>query len=382
MNGQLTLQPVPMHRQSGPTRRGGRMVRTQSVSQGAVLGVDSAGLAAALITTRDGIVGEWKPPTTNPTQHAFGSPANMALWDPTYRAAVIDFELTSRLGFSADDAHETASVCHLRTAPGALKYEPLAQFVRPDEDTFKLQLEYLTSYADLRPDRATEILEQLTVPVPFLGAIGFLRPDNKHWTLELLGAVFRLATHVEHRVKHALACRRPIELSPQVQPIIQTPGHGSLPSGHATESFAAALVLRQLMKASGTAPYVDNSYAVQLMRLAARIAINRTVAGVHFPIDSVAGALLGLTLGDYFLARATADNQKYRAAKFDGKATGIDDRDFLWSDIYDVDSGVKFGNPHHPSVEGGAAVDLTQDTPSEPLRYLWCKALAEWQVPT
>ena len=42
------------------------------------------------------------------------------------------------------------------------------------------------------------------------------------------------------------------------------------------------------------------------MRLATRIAVNRTIAGVHFPIDSAAGAVLGLTLGLYFVARCQA----------------------------------------------------------------------------
>ena len=45
---------------------------------------------------------------------------------------------------------------------------------------------------------------------------------------------------------------------------------------------------------------------VQLMRLASRVAINRTVAGVHFPADSAAGCFLGLALGQYFWRRCTA----------------------------------------------------------------------------
>ena len=46
------------------------------------------------------------------------------------------------------------------------------------------------------------------------------------------------------QIKHALAVRRPIEFSPQVQPTIVTPAHGSLPSGHATEAYTMAVVLK------------------------------------------------------------------------------------------------------------------------------------------
>ena len=47
--------------------------------------------------------------------------------------------------------------------------------------------------------------------------------------------------HLQHtskmRFKHGFACQRPVELSPQVQPMIPTPGHATWPSGHATEAL-------------------------------------------------------------------------------------------------------------------------------------------------
>ena len=43
-----------------------------------------------------------------------------------------------------------------------------------------------------------------------------------------------------------------------------------------------------------------------LMRQAARVAINRTVAGVHYPADSMAGQALGFAVGEYFIQRCRA----------------------------------------------------------------------------
>jgi membrane-associated phospholipid phosphatase len=99
------------------------------------------------------------------------------------------------------------------------------------------------------------------------------------------------------RFKHAFACKRPVDLSSQIQPMIPTPGHATWPSGHATEAFTIIITVLMALLPEG------HKYKEQLERLAARIAVNRTVAGVHFPVDSAAGRLLGTALAGYFVAR-------------------------------------------------------------------------------
>jgi hypothetical protein len=111
------------------------------------------------------------------------------------------------------------------------------------------------------------------------------------------------------RFKHAFACPRPVELSAQIQPMIPTPGHASWPSGHATEAYMVATMLRELLPP-------DEVGHEQLQRLAARIAVNRTVAGLHYPVDSAVGRLLGTALGDFFVARCRGGTVHERG--FDG----------------------------------------------------------------
>jgi len=197
-----------------------------------------------------------------------------------------------------------------------------------------------------------------------------MHPLRVPWTMELLAVAFRLAHFVEQRMKHTLACRRPSDLSPQIQPIIQVPGHASFPSGHATEAFIAAIVLYELLRSCGRA---DTSTGMQLMRLASRIAINRTVAGVHFPVDSVAGAVCGLTLGKYLVARATG-GQTYQAWHFDGMQFPAD-RDFHWKQQYDLRANTQ------TAVENFVAGPTAQSDSrlaSPILNLLWERAKSEW----
>jgi membrane-associated phospholipid phosphatase len=318
----------------------------------------------------------------------------MERWEPWVRASVIDFELVSRLGFS--QAGGRMSVWQLETTPGAgnappnCVYRPLFDITRPDKDKFKKLLVFLDRYADLRGDRASEILSQLGGAIAFLSSVAFLHPDRTHWTLELLAAALRLANFTEMRLKQALACRRPNEYSPQVQPMIATPSHGSFPSGHATEAFTSAFVLFMLLRSDKappappntppTQPYGDPSWGTQLMRLAARVAINRTIAGVHFPVDSAAGAVLGLTLGQYFVNRCTGA-ANYTAWAFDGtqfpdptqlQAPPLDG-DFYWHELFDETVPAQTQTPY------ATPTAVAQVIPADPLlAWLWGKAKAEW----
>jgi hypothetical protein len=112
------------------------------------------------------------------------------------------------------------------------------------------------------------------------------------------------------------------------------------------------------------------------MRQASRIAINRTVAGVHFPVDSVAGAVLGLTLAKFLYALCAHDHE-LNGWNFIGLEYPAD-QDFDWSLLYDV------VNEHQQPVDDWleeVSSNIASDAQhSEPLEWLWKKALKEWRV--
>ncbi|WP_299933859.1 phosphatase PAP2 family protein [uncultured Pelagimonas sp.] len=365
-------------------------------------------LAEALLRSRDGVVGN--PLHIHdkvPALHE-NDVANLTLLSPDVRSSLWLSELGSRVAITAPKHKDGVKASLWKLAMmeediPRVETREVISMTRPSEQTFREQMKWVAGYADIRTDRAAEILSQVASPVPFYATISFLDPARTPFTLELLQAGLRFANFVEMQMKYILAVKRPIEYSPQVQPMIPTPNHGALPSGHATEAFLTARLLWKLLRASGQSPYSDNGYwGEMLMRTASRIAVNRTVAGVHFPVDSAAGSLLGLTLAD-LISSECQGNTEWTASKFIG--TEFDwNSDFNWHALYDAEHDKQkrrsVWNSDDTQDEG---LDEEDDVwakekehvwaktriqrlegpciTSKPLNWLWTKALAEWRDP-
>ena len=201
----------------------------------------------------------------------------------------------------------------------------IAEIQRPAQTTFEQQIPLVLSWAELRNERATEILAQIDPQYAFWSSIVYLHPDRTKRTFELINMVLQFCVYVEMRFKHALACWRPVEYNAQVQPMITTPGHGAFPSGTRDAGPCGCLCAESSCCGSIRQPRYP-MVIDQLDRQAARIATNRVIAGVHFPVDSMAGRMLGVALGEYFVGRCTGEptstmSRTFIAGEIDGHPT-------------------------------------------------------------
>jgi len=301
-------------------------------------------------------------PFTPPTP--LDKPGRLAHWAAGPRMAVCELELLSGLRFDVNQGRTSMTLGFVDLEKKPLKSLSLVRLVRPTEKIFKQQLQLVSNYSALREDRGAEVLAQANGAGAFWASIIGLTTHRHKYTIELLDLAMSLATHVEMRFKHGFACQRPVELSPQVQPMIPTPGHATWPSGHATEAYLTCELLQSLL------PH-GSKYKEQMERLAARIAVNRTVAGLHFPVDSAVGRLLGTALSDYLVARCTKGGKVHERGfdgrKFHGEAGTVIDFDPRVS-LVDNKSG------YYEFLPGASQIAA-----SPILQFIWQKAADEWK---
>ena len=242
----------------------------------------------------------------------------------------------------------------------------------PTDDDFAKELQLIMGYATLRPERLAEITVQTSDLISFFAPIVPIPPARARMLNYLLDLAMNLSTAIVQRIKLGFDAPRPDVLSDQVQPMLPTPLHASYPSGHATQAFAVAMLLTLLTRpAKGKPAEVDPDS--QLFRMATRIAVNRTVAGVHFPSDSAAGALLGMTLARWIAVRAGAmpdgcPSMNFKAPLW-GDSAPDHSRDFYLARLCDVLSG------QDPCLTIGKPVKNPSSTLIE---GVWQMASKEW----
>ncbi|HJY04809.1 MAG TPA: phosphatase PAP2 family protein, partial [Bryobacteraceae bacterium] len=247
----------------------------------------------------------------------------------------------------------------------------IAEIGRPDQKkTFEKQIPMVLSWSELRNERATEIMAQIDPQYAFWSSIIYLHPDRTKRTFELVNMVLQFCVYVEMRFKHALGCYRPIEYNAEIQPMITTPGHGTFPMGHATQAYAVAFVLKRLLNLDLQAHAEHERVINQLDRQAARITTNRVVAGVHFPVDSMAGRMLGVALGEYFYGRCTG-HQKFMSRTF--LAAGIDNAPTTDFNPFSPAQAELNDGTFYSKLEGANI------TKSDLMEYVWCTAQQEWK---
>jgi hypothetical protein len=254
------------------------------------------------------------------------SQGHIMRWDPWVRSYLCSQDLISSISFQSgtirdglfphgshpERRFQVTLLADLPIAPDdehggyphghACPKRPLVTLIRPAPHVFKAQTAQVIAWAELRQERMPEILTQIQNTYAFWGSLIPIQTDRLRATRELLDAAVQFAMFAEMRMKNELATWRPTDYSAQVQPVVTTPGHGSLPCGHCTEAYVIKEVLQSLLRMDRT---VDRHKGLreQFSRVAARLSMNRVIAGLHFPVDNLAGRLLGKVLGRYFVLR-------------------------------------------------------------------------------
>jgi membrane-associated phospholipid phosphatase len=100
--------------------------------------------------------------------------------------------------------------------------------------------------------------------------------------------------------KFAYWVARPITMDPSLKTVFSTPPFPSYPSGHSTQSSAAAEVMAEL--------FPDR--AAFYHARAEEASLSRVWAGVHYRFDVVAGEALGKRVGEAVVARMRADGAR------------------------------------------------------------------------
>jgi undecaprenyl-diphosphatase len=118
--------------------------------------------------------------------------------------------------------------------------------------------------------------------IAFAIALLWRRP----WIFGQVALAAGIANLSAYGLKALIPRERPSTVYAQPEPLVHAPHDHSFPSGHASMAFASATTLTFF------APRLAPAFFV----LAAAIAWSRVYVGVHYPLDVLGGAVLGVLI--------------------------------------------------------------------------------------
>jgi undecaprenyl-diphosphatase len=124
---------------------------------------------------------------------------------------------------------------------------------------------------------------------------------RRPWFLLLLVTADLLADWLSLALRQWIGRDRPPLVYPEPRPLVHTPHTGAFPSGHSASAFACATVIA----------WASPRLAVPAFVLAALVAWSRVYVGVHWPLDVLGGAVLGVLVAKALL-RLVADRPRLR----------------------------------------------------------------------
>jgi undecaprenyl-diphosphatase len=119
---------------------------------------------------------------------------------------------------------------------------------------------------------------------------------RRPWLLVLLLACDFVADGLSLALRQAIGRDRPPLVYPEPKALVAVPHTGAFPSGHASSAFACATVLA----------WASPRLRIPVFVLAAAIAWSRVYVGVHWPLDVLGGAVLGVLVATALLKLAAS----------------------------------------------------------------------------